>query len=276
MIRHLPLLDHDRWYVIDVNHGEDNGWPSWRHRGLWLHGPDIEAHAEWTVFGTGFGLGFSFGRNGGESDLGLDLHLGRLSSLYLRLRAPWTKWAQVGRDKPEPYLARKTGLVLFPDRGVFVRGGFEEHDGVWERGQPWWRSWSLSATILLGKTRSNTETTDTGHIGVTMPEGTYVATWSRRVTVTRYVRALGTWRDRLLGPRQHTYVDLEIDGGIPIEGKGENSWDCGMDGLFAISGRSVEDAIGKAVGHVLEDRKRHGGPHHLPRPMTVAEAGALP
>jgi hypothetical protein len=69
-------------------------------------------------------------------------------------------------------------------------------------------------------------------------------------------------------------VDLDIPGGIPHEGKGENSWDCGMDGLFGCSGATVAEAIANAVRHTQRDRERYGGPHNLTRPMTVAEAGA--
>jgi hypothetical protein len=274
-VKHLPWLDSEKWYVIHVNQGEEKGWPAWRHSGLWLHGPHSEAHAEWCLFGPyRFGLGFEFGRNGGESDLGLTLHAGRIGNLYLRLRAPWTSWARVRPDRPEKYTPRHTGLTLFPDKGVWLRLGFEELADQWTKGQPWWRSWSFGKRDVMGPTEHQPDTIEVGMTQIPLPEGKYQATWEHKVTTTRYKRFPGTWRDRVAGPRMRSDFWLDIPGGIPVEGKGEDSWNCGMDGLFGCGATTLEAAIGQAVSHVLRDRKRYGGPHDLTRPMTVAEAGA--
>jgi hypothetical protein len=62
------------------------------------------------------------------------------------------------------------------------------------------------------------------------------------------------------------YCDVEIPGGIPFNGKGENSWDCGTDGLFGSSfpidvlEGSVSKCIGKVVENVMDSRFKYGTP----------------
>lgn len=63
-------------------------------------------------------------------------------------------------------------------------------------------------------------------------------------------------------------VTLNIPKGIPFAGKGENSWDCGDDGLFGIGGDSIDDAIRRAQEAVTERRRRYG--HASPEAVTEA------
>lgn len=274
-LRYIPGLDSERWYVIDVDHGKDSGRPPWQERAVSLHGPNSTASVSWSLIGKhGFGYGFQLGRNGCESDLGLNLYAGRLASVWLRLRSPWTKWARVTeeRDPKGWYHPRHTALRFVPHEGCLVSGEWDAHDGHHSRDDPWWRSWSITRTTILGRRSMETIDGETGTTVVPLPEGAYPATWKRREYVSRYVRFPGTLRDRINGPRRHHTISLDIEGGIPVEGKGENSWDCGMDGVFGTSGATVEDSVANAVRAVLRDRKRYGGPHNLTQPTSVSEA----
>ncbi len=274
-VRHLPrLLNPEHWYVIDVDRS-DGKRPPWQERLVSVHGPNSTVSAEWSLLGKhGFGYGFQIGRNGGESDLGLNLYAGRLASVWLRLRAPWTKWARVSEaaDPKNWYYARHTGIRVHPHEGCLLAWEWDAYDGMWSRDTPWWRDWALRWADIAGRTKAETIDGETGATVVPLPEGTYPATWKRTEYVRRYVRFPGTLLDRINGPKRHHTVNIDIPGGIPVEGKGENSYDCGMDGLFGVNGATVEDAVANAVRSVLRDRSRYGGPHHLPHPMTVAEA----
>lgn len=275
-IYHLPLLDDERWYVIHVNQGRDQGHPAWRSSGLWLHGPNSEAHVEWSLFGQGFGWGFQAGRNGSESDLGLNLYAGRLGSLWLRIRAPWTRWARVSKDRdPEHwYYARHYGLRLHPHDGCIVSGEWGSLDGYWSRERPRWRDWSVTWTTVLGKMHTEWTEGKSGTCAIPLPEGVYEGEWIEKSHDARHLRWPGTWRDKLKGGTRRRYINVRVDGGIPVEGKGENSWDCGMDGVFGTSGDTLAEAVCNFVTAVLRDRERYGGPHDLTRPMTVQEAEA--
>lgn len=233
----------------------------------------ISARAEWSLLRRGFGWGFQLGRNGDESDIGLDLHAGRLGSVWLRLRSPWTKWANIerqGDDDREWYKARHYGICLFPFDGCWFRFQWDARDGEWSRGQPWYREITFGERHLWGLRSHDTVSEDQGECMIPMPEGQYRATWERVTTRRRFVRFPGTLRNRWQRPT--SYYRLDIPGGIPHWGKGENSWDCGMDGLCGTSGRTLAEAIGNAIASSLRDRDRYGGPSDLPEPMTIGQA----
>ena len=121
----------------------------------------------------------------------------------------------------------------------------------WNKKDPWWiRGVSLDLKdLVLGRTHYEKEVIGRVPCAVPMPEGTYPAV----ATIERH-----TWKRSRWFPRSRTDVWLEIPKGIPHAGKGENSWDCGDDGLFGIGGATVKDAIERAQASVLKARKRYG------------------
>lgn len=88
---------------------------------------------------------------------------------------------------------------------------------------------------------------------VAMPEGNYPAS----ATVTRAVRGRKRWK---LGHKATFHTEVEVPGGVPFPGKGENSWDCGDDAIFSIYGQgaSVGEACGKFAASVMRNRERYG------------------
>lgn len=258
-IRHVGGRE-DR-YVISTGRTDSRT----RRWSLHLDDKRTEASAEVTYLGRGHGWGFQIGRNGGESDLGLDVFAGRLVSVWLRIRSPWTKWARC-----EGYEARHTGIRTGQNNWVEIQ--IENRAMTSSRDDPWYRRIVFGPRQFWGPTITTAEDGDKGETVVPMPEGSYPATWAVTVYERRFVRFPGTLRDALSPPWTRPSLRLDIPGGIPHWGKGENSWDCGMDGLFGTGSDSVEDAVANAVRSSLRDRKRFGGPHDLPRPMSVSEA----
>ena len=49
----------------------------------------------------------------------------------------------------------------------------EERDGVWSKGQPWYRSWSITTSTLLGKTKTEVIESAGGMAEIPLPEGIY-------------------------------------------------------------------------------------------------------
>lgn len=271
------LFGREDLYLITTDHREGQRKRGQVNGAVSLHSPKVEGRAELSTLAHNFGYGFQVGRNGSESDLGLDLYAGRLGALWLRIRSPWTAWARIGQDKPDWYHARHTGIRFHPWDGCIVEVKVEDIDGVWRKGQPWWRSMALTTRTILGRTDVETTVTGSGPTDVAMPEGIYPAEWQRTTYTTRHVRFPGTLLDRLRGPRRHASVNIDVPGGIPVEGKGENSWDCGMDGVFSQSGPdgTVAEATERLAVSVLKQRKQYGGPHNLTRPTTPAEASEV-
>lgn len=154
--------------------------------------------------------------------------------------------------------------VSFRDREEF--GGSWEmswHDGAiwlehpwvrqmeWRSVDPWWRKVICLHVVdwILGSWKHTCTKGEPFEVFIPMPEGSYRATatlearvWRRRFGITK--RSDGVW--------------LDLPGCIPHSGKGENSWDCGDDGLCGTGGDTVEEAIGSAVASVLKSRRRHG------------------
>jgi hypothetical protein len=236
-----------------------------------LHTPRTESRVEWSLFRKGHGVGFMFGRNGSDSHAGLDIFLGRIGSVWLRTRTPWTEWLKV-RDRESKwwYEARHTGFRLRYFKGHIVTVMFDCPDGASSRAP---RQWSLSTWQVVGRTTCTTEVLETGMTRVPLPEGAYPAEYKVEKRTWRHQRYPGKVAD-WFGVRVRTDVSLSIPGGIPVEGKGENSYDCGMDGLFGCGGATVEAAVANAVKSVMRDRNRYGGPHDLTEPTSVADAEA--
>lgn len=122
----------------------------------------------------------------------------------------------------------------------------------WRSSDPWWRK-SLVLHVkdwLLGSARHEVTKGAKFEVTVPLPEGSY------RAVAQPEVR---TWKRRWYVPiKRSESVWLDIPGCIPFSGKGENSWDCGDDGLCGIGGDTTEEAIGNAVASVLRSRRRYG------------------
>lgn len=120
---------------------------------------------------------------------------------------------------------------------------------------PWYRKQHCFNPVdfLLGRQRCSEEIIGTEEVEIPMPERTYNGVAKLEVR---------TWkRPRWPWPIVRRSVWIDVEGGIPFPGKGENSWDCGMDGIFGTGheGHNVEEAIGHYVGAVLKNRRRYGG-----------------
>lgn len=122
----------------------------------------------------------------------------------------------------------------------------------WDRSVPKWRQGCFHFDeFLLGKTKHSERELSFHDVLIPMPEGGYPAT----------VRLLeGTWKRSRWFPHRVLLADVKMKKHIPFPGKGENSWDCGEDGLYGLhtQARNVEDAIAATVKSALRSRRRYG------------------
>lgn len=124
----------------------------------------------------------------------------------------------------------------------------------WDSRTPRWRNGNFNpADFLLGRRQFAKHVLGKHDTFIPMPEGCYPATVELR---------RDTWKRRR-SPFTSTMLraNVDIPGGIPHDGKGENSWDCGEDGLFGMTcpAATVEAAVAACVESVLRDRRRYGG-----------------
>lgn len=215
--------------------------PLWRHGRAWL-GPFAW---EWLVFiRAGFGACIGIG--------GFSIRL-----LFIAL---YVRWMDDRHGRFE---------VCVSDGNVWI-----EHPWVrqmeWRSSDPWYRKAIVLRVTewLLGRWNCTHTKGDPSEVYVPMPEGSYRAI----ATPEEFV-----WRRRFGITKRRSRVWLDIPGGIPHSGKGENSWDCGDDGLFGIGGNSVEEAIANAVKSSLKSRRKYG--HNSKRtgqvPAVVLNANAV-
>lgn len=121
----------------------------------------------------------------------------------------------------------------------------------WTRADPWWvRGVSCDLrNLVLGRVKYTTEELALVPCSIPMPEGTYQA-------VAKIERQ--SWKRPRWFRHTRTSAWLDIPKGIPHAGKGENSYDCGDDGLFGIGGDTIDAAILRAQQSVTKSRQRYG------------------
>lgn len=106
---------------------------------------------------------------------------------------------------------------------------------------------------LLGRAKYFAEVVQEGETVIDMPEGEYPATYKIEKC---------TWkRPRWPFPTKRDRIEWEIPVGIPHEGKGENSWDVGMDATFGSVGPyggNLHTARKEFALDILRERQKHG------------------
>lgn len=136
----------------------------------------------------------------------------------------------------------------------------------WSSKTPRWRhgSWNL-VNALLGETKRTREVLEVREVDVPMPEGTYK--WTVEMVEDTTTRPRWPW------PKTWHGVEAKAKDGqqIPFPGKGENSYDCEDDAIYALSGegRTIADGVTKVVGAVLRSRLKYGGTLSFPRVAKV-------
>jgi hypothetical protein len=152
---------------------------------------------------------------------------------------------------------RDTGMVSYYRRKLDAG----TYDGPWSRAalHPGWHLTFRPRLTdrLLGRQECVTTKGDPEPVLIPMPEGNYPGTMRREERVWK--RKRWPWTAK----RRADYW-VEMDIAIPVPGKGENSWDCGDDGLYGTGGSTPAEAIANCVRVALRDRERYAGPNWTP------------
>lgn len=167
--------------------------------------------------------------------------------LYATLgwRTPWSKYRGYGEGK---------SLSLTFSDGSMRWNVWVDPDS-WQSTRPMWRDGSFNPLdVALGRRDCTQVIKESRDVIVPMPEKSYPA----KAELIEF-----TWkRPRWPFSKSMLRVSLDVPGGIPHEGKGENSWDCGTDATFGITTgecRSIPEGVGVLVGSVLRSRVKYGG-----------------
>ena len=224
------------------------------HGRLWLRLADEDApertlKLEWSIHRSGnpgVGVDLAHGELGAHVDLGV-------AALYLT-------YERLPDDLADALLAGVTARAL----------RLSLHEGrlmwkLWADGYSWssdvprWRDGSFHPRdALFGAPVHSRRTLETASVDVPMPEGVYPAKVKLEEWTIRHPR----WPF----PMRGRSARIDVEGGIPMPGKGENSWDCEDDAVYGLSApaRSVGEIVGKLVEDVLDTRMKRGGPWSWP------------
>ncbi len=163
---------------------------------------------------------------------------------------PFAVWASVDL----PWRLKERRAINLRIHGGALWWHFWVNDNEWHSKTPKWRDGNFNAVdFLLGRQKCETQILEERAVSVPMPECAYDATAKL---------VLYTWRRPRWFAKQIKRVEIEIPQGIPHEGKGENSWDCGDDATFGLTTgecNSIPEGVGVLVGSVLRSRVKHGG-----------------
>jgi hypothetical protein len=165
-------------------------------------------------------------------------------SIKLHIAIPWviSFWLKFGGVLPYGE-SRELGMSVH-HWSIWFRFWVEPMDGkvrVWDIGD-----WIFGKPVYSSREREKRE------IVVPMPEKAYAATATLSEASWTFPRWFTT---------RVTRVEIDVPEGIPHEGKGENSWDCGTDATFGMTcaAKSIPEGVGKFVGSCLRDRVKYGG-----------------
>lgn len=163
-------------------------------------------------------------------------------------------WAQV-REKPSRDWLRSIGFTF--RHGTFWIDPWINPD-EYDKGRRHTLTINL-ADLLFGRPRVKVTTLACHGAVVQLPEGGYPATVRLYTATYKRPLAFRPWR---VVPR----FDIEVEDGIPIPGKGDNSWDMEDDAVYEVSGAgdSVETAVAAIRAAIMQSRERYGGQDWTP------------
>jgi hypothetical protein len=134
----------------------------------------------------------------------------------------------------------------------------------WRSRDPKWQSFSINPMdILLGRRKHASRTLAKEMRLLTMPEKAYPVVIELKEDSWKRPRWL--WPDKIV--RAH----IEIEGGVPVPGKGENSYDCGEDATYGLTcpAKSFDEALSKLYATVMQSRERYGGRNWKPESVAA-------
>jgi hypothetical protein len=133
----------------------------------------------------------------------------------------------------------------------------------WSNKTPKWRNGNFDFQELLkGKDKVETTLVKEQFGEVEMPEGKYLCRINQKHSIRTYQRWFSNEWNRFEFEFGFYDKDKWIETPVLHWGKGESSWNCGMDGTWSISlsseVKNLEEANIKVIESCMRDRERYG------------------
>ena len=157
-------------------------------------------------------------------------------------------------------------VVRFAIHSGAIWWQFWRDDMGWSSDIPKWRDGNFNPTdFLFGRQKYSAVEVEARPITIDMPERAYPGT-------AKSMRA--TWqRPRAWLSSTIMRAEIDVPGGVPAPGKGENSWDCGEDASYSMTcqASTIAEGVETFRQSVLRDRRRYGGKDWIPEAIQAAE-----
>lgn len=268
---------HAHWQNLDEDRAHRVKGRGWRHGRAWLDvGPMNETKwpcrpwnfgISWVLAQLGhnwFGASVALGEGDSDAELQASVQVPG-AALYLHADTPLTRklTGLLCRKKTHGYRTAKELRLSIGRHPLTLRSKIWT-DPWSEDDAPKWRDLYIELRpLIFGRAKYHREVIEEREVLIPMPERAYPAT---------AVLTECTWTHQRFGwPRKRVVrVELEVPGGIPVPGKGENAWDCGDDATLGMTtpADSIPEGIAHLVQSLLTKRERYGGRHWAP-PVTV-------
>jgi hypothetical protein len=208
----------------------------------WHWGKNKCVGLEWVALKFKFHIDLTFGSQFSEDDFMFSIAI-PLFCFYLTFENVFPrKW----RLKNE----REIRIAIF-DWAIWW--SFWQDTMEYRCNTPKWKygNWHFLDTFL-GKTKYFSKEFDNKNIEIPMPEKSYLAT-------VKFEEC--TWKRARWFPKRIVRATVDIPEGVPVPGKGENSWDCGEDAIYSSTfpAGTIAEAVGKVVQSAMRDRIKYGG-----------------
>ena len=262
-------------YLKTADNGEPSMWWSWQdlrrnyddrnaplptgfctHGRAWLKWEGNGIGAEWSLFSRGMGIGVTFSSTGDDAIM-LSLAIPFLFALYLSLeRAKWVKQLPGVRWVSGDYNSGERELrIAVHNNAVWWNIWI---NGMGMRKSSWRDGCFHIDDFFLGRSKHSATPRQYRVAALEMPEGFYTA----KITLLT-----STWkRPRWPFATSVDCADVEIEGGVPVPGDGENDWDmdddCILSGMYPAS--TVEEALAAVRESAMRTRRRNSGGNWVP------------
>lgn len=261
-------------YLKTADNGEPSMWWSWQDLrggverkgpppvGLCTHGrarlfwPSNCASIEWDLFSRACRLGITFSSTG-DSAITVSISIPFLFSVWLLLdRAQWVKRLPGVRYVSGDYNSGEREIrVAVHDNALWWNIWI---NGMGMRNSSWRDNSFHFDDFFLGRSKHSESQHQYYTAAIEMPEGYYIATIELFTS---------TWkRPRWPFSTSIARADVEIEGGVPVPGDGENSWDmdddCILRGMYPAA--TVEEALAAVRESAMRTRRRNGGENWVP------------
>ncbi len=192
---------------------------------------------------TGMGWGCSL-TIGGESQVDIGVHAGKLGSIHLTLEHLFLL-----PDQWFPWTDRETGLFLQKGRLWWLLG-WDDFGGLR------WRGIKDSATwedVLFGRMRCDRSQIVSQSVEIELAEGRYDAT--AEAYLATWSRPRGGWH------KQAQLVDIRVSDWIPLPDtcyEDDDDEDCD-EVIYTIYATTIEEGVEKLTAKINEKRMQYGG-----------------